>query len=695
VSSSLPVTVIVPVYSDLEYTTRCLESVVRHADGRVDFELLVIDDASPDPLVRDYVDQFASTRTTLPITVLHNAENLGFVGTVNRGLRRAAGDVVILNSDTAVTDGWLDRLAAAAALPDVATITPLSSHGSFCTLPESVIEAFALESATPRIDECAAFVRENSLRLLPEVISGVGFCMYITCVALDLCGMFDEETFGRGYGEEVDFCLRASRAGLRHLVDDSTFVYHRGGVSFGDSQSEGWARSSAIIDARYPFFRPSNTYERAHEPLRVPFAALELALHERDDARPHVLHVLHSPPGETGGTEKYVASLQKALEHDFDFSVLYPVQSGFVLRTAWRVDNAPVVQEFLLPGAAQQVTGMYDEVARAAFVAALDLFAFDAVHIHNLIGYSIGPLDALRDFKGPVACSVHDLFLACPNFSLLYKKSDPCGIPEDLSTCQRCLEDVAVAPMPGSPRMPNISVEYLNDFRSTVAGRLDAVDHWIFASQSAADYFLRVYELDPARMEIIEHGSVIRLGRPRKPDEQLLRDEPLRVAFVGLGWAKKGLDAVNELAEAFRDSSVEIHHFGILKQPASPELHTHGAYDNELLPELLHRAGIQVVLLPGPYAETFGIVMSEALASGIPVIGASYGALGERIRTHGVGWTIDPTDTEGIRLVIERLDRARDELVRVTREVLKVPLKTVKQETAQRYAALYRGETGR
>ena len=116
------------------------------------------------------------------------------------------------------------------------------------------------------------------------------------------------------------------------------------------------------------------------------------------------------------------------------------------------------------------------------------------------------------------------------------------------------------------------------------------------------------------------------------PDESLLRDEPLRVAFVGLGWAKKGLDAVNELAEAFRGSSVEIHHFGPLKQPASPELHAHGAYDNELLPELLHRAGIQVVLLPGAYAETFGIVMSEALAAGIPVIGARYGALGERIR---------------------------------------------------------------
>jgi GT2 family glycosyltransferase/glycosyltransferase involved in cell wall biosynthesis len=686
----IPVTIIVPVYGGLAYTARCLESVVHHAENtRVPFELLVIDDASPDQPVRDLVDQFAAMPASFPITALHNEENLGFVGTVNRGLRRAAGDVVILNSDTAVTEGWLDRLAAAAALPDVATVTPLTSHGSICTMPASVILAFALESANPRIEECAAFVEKHSLHLRPELISGVGFCMYVTRTALDLCGLLDEEAFGRGYGEEVDFCLRASRIGLRHLAEDSTFVYHRGGVSFGEGQSEGWARSSAIIDARYPFFRPSNTHERAHDPLSVSFAALELGLHERESDRAHVLHVLHSPPGALGGTEKYVASLMRSMEDDFDFSVIYPVASGFVLRALWNIAGERVEQEFLLPGAANQVTDMYDEVTRAAIIAALDLFAFDAVHVHNLIGFSLAPLDALRDFSGPVTCSVHDLFLACPNFSLLYKKSDPCGIPEDLSVCARCLEDVAASPMPGSPPMPNISVSYLNAFRSKVGSLIGAVDHWVFPSQSAADYFLRVYDPDPRRIEIIAHGSVIRLGRrPQEPDEQLLLEEPLRVAFVGLGWSKKGLDAVNELAEAFRDSAVEIHQFGPLKQPASPELHAHGPYDNELLPDLLHRAGIQIVLLPGPYAETFGIVMSEALAAGIPVIGATYGALGERIRALGAGWTIDPTAPEGIRVLIERLDRARDELMRVTRQVLAVPLETV-ADTAHRYAALY------
>ncbi len=96
------------------------------------------------------------------------------------------------------------------------------------------------------------------------------------------------------------------------------------------------------------------------------------------------------------------------------------------------------------------------------------------------------------------------------------------------------------------------------------------------------------------------------------------------------------------------------------------------------------------MLLPGPYAETFGIVMTEALAAGLPVIGARYGALGERIRTYGVGWTIDPMDPPGIRALIERLDRARDEVMRTTWRVLQVKLETV-ADTADRYAELYRG----
>ena len=108
-----------------------------------------------------------------------------------------------------------------------------------------------------------------------------------------------------------------------------------------------------------------------------------------------------------------------------------------------------------------------------------------------------------------------------------------------------------------------------------------------------------------------------------------------------------------------------------------------------MLPELLQRAGIQVVLLPGPYAETFGHVMTEALIAGLPVIGASYGALGERIRPTGAGWTIDPTDVAGIQELVENLDRCRSEVLRATRRAIAAKVQSI-GGTAPRYAALYR-----
>ncbi|MGZ4727864.1 MAG: glycosyltransferase, partial [Acidimicrobiales bacterium] len=83
-----------------------------------------------------------------------------------------------------------------------------------------------------------------------------------------------------------------------------------------------------------------------------------------------------------------------------------------------------------------------------------------------------------------------------------------------------------------------------------------------------------------------------------------------------------------------------------------------------------------------------GLVMSEAILAGVPVIGASYGALGERIRAHGAGWTIDPTDAAGLVTLVERLDANRDEVLRATRRVHAIELDTV-AATAPRYAALY------
>jgi glycosyltransferase involved in cell wall biosynthesis len=277
-------------------------------------------------------------------------------------------------------------------------------------------------------------------------------------------------------------------------------------------------------------------------------------------------------------------------------------------------------------------------------------------------------------------CSVRDPFLACPSHALLYRGGEFCGIPEDLSLCRVCL-----------PETRQATLGHLNDFRRTVADNLGAVDTWVFASRSAADLLLRVYEIDEARMQIVPHGSILDPARRRSTiDETLVYDEPLRVAFVGLGRAKKGLETVNWLADQLNGSTVEIHHFGNLVDQPSSRVHTHGPYDNQLLPELLESAGIQIVLLPGHVSETFGHVMTEALLAGRPVIGTFYGALGERIRATRAGWTIDPTDPAGVLDLLQNLDACRDEVRRATSHALEAEIRSV-ADTADRYSELYLG----
>lgn len=680
-----PVLVVIPVHctdeANLRDVQRCLESVLRHAPGlATPFELLVIDDASPHGSVRDLVGSLPSDDVSISFR-RHDA-NRGFVASANEGFAAGTGDVVLLNSDTVVAAGWLDRLADTAARhPQVATVTPLTNAGSICTLPEDLQVAFDLGGDDPRIDECARFVESNALGLDPAVISGVGFCLYVSRAALAACGGFDEEAFGRGYGEEVDFCLRAARLGFTHRVEDSTFVYHRGGGSFGEARTEAMDRASTLLRQRYPRFKQANRRERANDPLAPVFANLRAASAPRDPSRPHVLHLLHAP-SPFGGTEMHVDALIDALRGEFDSTVLHPSPEGFVLRSHWRAaDGRDHLAIRLLPDVARtetdaSTTSPTTPLSALRFVR--DTHALTAVHIHNLIGHPLDTLVELADFPGPVVCSVHDLYLACPNYSLLYRGQISCGIPDDLGVCATCL-----------PETRGLERADLELHRSTVAAGLPSVDHWVTFSQAAADHLLRAYPVPADRLHLLPHGTLVEAAPPPL-DERRLLDDPLQVAFVGRGWAKKGLDLVNHAAKRLAaNPRIQLHHFGELRDELSHLVVGHGPYVNDVLPDLLHDAGIGVVLLPGPYAETFGFVMSESLQAGIPVVGPYYGAIGERIVALDAGWTIDPDEPESLPTLLSALERNRLEVVRATRRARGYQPEHVRL-SAQRYTDLYR-----
>ena len=98
-----------PVWNQLEFTQQCIAALKNHT--RPAWELIVVDNGSTDGTgtylagVRDM--------STVPVTVVSNATNLGFPAAINQGLRLARGEyLVMLNNDVVVTDGWLDQLIA-------------------------------------------------------------------------------------------------------------------------------------------------------------------------------------------------------------------------------------------------------------------------------------------------------------------------------------------------------------------------------------------------------------------------------------------------------------------------------------------------------------------------------------------------------------------------------------------------------
>lgn len=221
--------VIIPVYKGLATTRRCVESVLGSTQ-RVPFETVVIDDATPEPAIAAWLDELAAQRR---ITLVRNAANLGFVQSVNLGMARHADrDVVLLNSDTEVAGDWLDRLCRAAqSAADIGTVTPFSDNATICTYPFPGWPG-GIPGTLGLRELDALFARTNTGRSV-DLPTAVGFCVYIRRACLARVGMFDADRFGRGYGEENDFSLRAVKAGWRSVLAGDVFVHHEGAVSFG------------------------------------------------------------------------------------------------------------------------------------------------------------------------------------------------------------------------------------------------------------------------------------------------------------------------------------------------------------------------------------------------------------------------------------------------------------------------------
>ncbi|HUU61994.1 MAG TPA: glycosyltransferase [Acidimicrobiia bacterium] len=669
----LPIDVVVPVYNGHDAVARCLASVVAHTPG-AHVRIVVADDASPDPRLPGLLASFAAADRR--VVVVRRPQNLGFVRNCNLALREARGDVVLLNSDTEVPPGWLERLHALAhSSARVGSVTPLSDNATICSVPQWLVpNRFPPAVDTSYLDEVAATAGTGEWLEIP---TSVGFCVYLRREALDACGPFDEELFGAGYGEENDLACRMRDRGYLNLLCDTVLVRHEGGVSFAEAGGGDLPAHLDRITERWPAYHEVIRGFIERNPLWGVQArfGIELLRRSKSPQRRRVLYLIHNRlwSGVIGGSELHLSDLVESLGDRVDPLVVSfdDADRGTV---QWRPEEGMVLQFPIQFGGASEPQDWVDRLLATGI---------DLIHIQHTMRAPMAFVDALLDralLQGiPVVWTLHDYYPLCPSAQLLDAETGaPCTSLEDGSPCAGC-EDRA-------RRLAGLFVPEWRDVHRFLLGRARLL---ITPSRAARDVLVGSFpELAPS-IRVIPHG--VPAGRPLPPRP----DGPHRqVAVLGYGGRHKGDGLLEQVIDALAEDEVTWHFFGRERFGTRPrrQVVLHGTYRRDDLARLLAEAEIDLVLLLSPWAETYSYTLSEAWRLGLPVAGSNLGAIEERIGAHGGGVTVDPWDPPAVAETLRSLFADPGTLARLAREAADVgrALPTL-EDMGAAYARLYAG----
>ena len=235
-SDAPQVSIVIPVYNKIAYTSACLHSVAEHA-GSIAFEVIVVDDGSTDATPQRLAD-------VTGIRNVRNADNLGFIGSCNAGAAVARGDYVLfLNNDTLATAGWLDALvrcievAPHAGLVGAKLVYPdgrLQEAGGIVFNDGSAWNVGRFASPTD--------ARYNFRR---EVDYCSGAAILLRRDLFMRLGAFDAR-YTPAYYEDTDLAFAVRASGLKVYYEPAATVVHFEGITSGTDTATGIKRYQIV-----------------------------------------------------------------------------------------------------------------------------------------------------------------------------------------------------------------------------------------------------------------------------------------------------------------------------------------------------------------------------------------------------------------------------------------------------------------
>ncbi|NLF26012.1 MAG: glycosyltransferase [Deltaproteobacteria bacterium] len=301
----MEVDVVICVHNALSDLKNCIASVLKNSSKPC--RLILVNDGS-DHATSSYLRDISKEHFQVLLSERQAAG--GYTKAANAGLALSSAPVVVLlNSDTIVPSGWLEKIEAC-FLSDsgIGLCGPLSNAASWQSIPERFDGAGDwIVNELPEgldVDAASQLLEVVSPCSYPRLPLLNGFCLALKREVIETLGGFDEESFPNGYGEENDYCLRAAQAGFTLALCDNLYIYHAKSKSYSHKKRRKLAEAGhAVLTSKYPMLESYVSVLREQpdlERLRQRFATLLHLLSHSEFGKPSILFLLPSSAGGGG-----------------------------------------------------------------------------------------------------------------------------------------------------------------------------------------------------------------------------------------------------------------------------------------------------------------------------------------------------------------------------------------------------------
>lgn len=616
-----PYDIIIPIYNGYEYLDPLFKSLMNGTN--TPHRLIIINDCSPDHQISDFLATIAKYKNNFckEIIIHHNINNLGFIKSINFGYTLTKNNFVILNTDTEVPSNWLQCLMNPMERnKNIASITPLTNSGTICSFPnwlENNELAFGLS-----LQQINNTLQDINDQCLIEAPTGVGFCMALKREVVEEIGLFDAETFGLGYGEENDWCMRAKAAGYKNILIRNLYVYHKHGGSFADKKAKLIHDNYAKLLNKHPNYETEVQSFIATQPMKLLFNSLAFKL-----------YLMHRPAiifchNWGGGSDHFIN------EHLYDDSNNTRI---ILIRGSSFENNVEFIEQkkSIFKLTIKTVDDILDILSKSN---ASKYYINHLIHFDNLPNNIDKFIHFFNKIKIKPVYYLHDYFFICPTINLMNADRKYCGLPNDMHTCNQCL--IHNKEFIHLPLASNINMQL---WREKFGNLLNIISKIYVFSNCSMRLLVAAY---PQLIDKIKFYN-LRLTKSFKSQANFNfhKHKKIKVGVLGAIQYLKGLDLIQQNAMISHELNLPIEFIVIgYTAKAVKYIEVTGKYNKTELAKICLNKAIDLFVIPSIWPETYCYTADEIMNLGYPLICFNIGAPAERVINYQHGFIVDNLD---------------------------------------------------